>query len=188
MSVGVIGRVVLLAVPNDVAVRGDGRHRIRRRNDGRHLGRDEATCRLAGLRASGLRHLRDPVMNVQLRIDAARAAPVGPHRAGRQCRTAAGRPRAAAGRGARRRTPRCRRRGAADAARLDPVGLAGNSRRSTQDLHLERFCGRTDLIEADRSVPRQMDGEVIDDGRRLDARIEPGTLVIRAPRPVATAA
>ena len=44
------------------------------------------------------------------------------------------------------------------------------------------------LIEADRTVPRQMDGEVIDDGRSLHARIEPGTLVIRVPRPVATAA
>jgi hypothetical protein len=37
-------------------------------------------------------------------------------------------------------------------------------------------------------VPRQMDGEVIDDGRSLDARIQPGALVIRAPQPVATAA
>ena len=94
----------------------------------------EGMKRLAGWPAyvaSGLRHLRDPVMNVQLRIDDGpplrRSARC---RAGRQCRTAAGRPRAAAGRGARRRTPRCRRRGAADAARLDPIGLAGNSRRS----------------------------------------------------------
>jgi hypothetical protein len=33
-----------------------------------------------------------------------------------------------------------------------------------------------------------MDGEVIDDGRSLHARIEPGALVIRVPQPVATAA
>ena len=37
-------------------------------------------------------------------------------------------------------------------------------------------------------MPRQMDGQVIDDGRSLNARIEPGALVVRAPLPVATAA
>ena len=58
------------------------------------------------------------------------AAPAGPHGAGRQCRTAAGRPRAAAGRGGRRRPARRGRRGAADTARLDPVGVAGLSPRS----------------------------------------------------------
>jgi diacylglycerol kinase family enzyme len=58
----------------------------------------------------------------------------------------------------------------------------------TQHPHLERFRGRTVLIEVDRIVPRQIDGEVIDDGRSLDARIEPGALVIRVPQPAATAA
>jgi diacylglycerol kinase family enzyme len=58
----------------------------------------------------------------------------------------------------------------------------------TRHPHLERFRGRSILIEADRSVPRQMDGEVIDDGRSLHARIEPGALVIRVPQSVATAA
>src|SRR6476660_741902 len=58
----------------------------------------------------------------------------------------------------------------------------------TQDSQLERFCGRRILVETDRIVPRQIDGEVIDDGRSLDARIEPGALVIRVPQQVATAA
>jgi diacylglycerol kinase family enzyme len=58
----------------------------------------------------------------------------------------------------------------------------------SQHPHLERFRGRTILIEADRVVPRQMDGEVIDDGPSLHARIQPGALVIRVPQPVATAA
>jgi hypothetical protein len=38
-----------------------------------------------------------------------------------------------------------------------------------------------------RALPdraRQMDGEVIDDGRSLNAQIEPGALVVRAPHPV----
>ena len=37
-------------------------------------------------------------------------------------------------------------------------------------------------------VPRQVDGEVIGDGRSLNARIETGALVVRVPQPVATAA
>ena len=37
-------------------------------------------------------------------------------------------------------------------------------------------------------VPRQVDGEVIGDGRSLNAQIEPGALVVRVPQPVATAA
>ena len=37
-------------------------------------------------------------------------------------------------------------------------------------------------------VPRQVDGEVIDDGRSLNAQIQTGALVVRVPQPVATAA
>ena len=152
----------------------------------------EGMKRLAGWPAyvaSGLRHLRDPVMNVQLRIDdgpplrrSARTVLVG--NVGRL-------------QGGLELLPDA----APDDGLLDVVVVAPRTLRDwirlawrvirgdrTQDLHLERFCGRTVLIEADRSVPRQMDGEVIDDGRSLDARIEPGALVIRAPRPVATAA
>jgi hypothetical protein len=37
-------------------------------------------------------------------------------------------------------------------------------------------------------VPRQVDGEVIGDGRSLNAQIETGALVVRMPQPVATVA
>ena len=61
---------------------------------------------------------------------------------------------------------------------------------ATAGWSLERFRGRSVLVEADRMVPRQMDGdgEVIGDGRSLNAQIETGALVVRVPQPVATAA
>lgn len=139
--------------------------------------------------ASGLRHLRDPVMRVRLRIDGgpplrrpARTVLVG--NVGRL-------------QGGLELLPDA----AVDDGLLDVVVVAPRTlrdwirvgwrvlrRHRTQDRHLERFRGRSVLVEADRIVPRQMDGEVIDDGRSLDARIEPGALVVRAPQPVATAA
>ena len=139
--------------------------------------------------ASGLRHLRDPVMRVRLRIDGgpplrrpARTVLVG--NVGRL-------------QGGLELLPDA----AVDDGLLDVVVVAPRTlrdwirvawrvlrRHRTQDRHLERFRGRSVLVEADRIVPRQMDGEVIDDGRSLDTRIEPGALVVRAPQPVATAA
>ncbi len=138
---------------------------------------------------SGVRHLRDPVMRVQLRIDdnpplrrPARTVLVG--NVGRL-------------QGGLQLLPDA----AADDGLLDVVVVAPRTLRDwirlvwrvfrrdrRQHPHLERFRGRTILIEADRIVPRQMDGDVIDDGRSLHARIEPGALVIRVPQPVATAA
>ena len=47
---------------------------------------------------------------------------------------------------------------------------------------------RSVRVETDRMVPRQLDGEVIGDGRSLNAQIETGALVVRVPQPVATAA
>ena len=139
--------------------------------------------------ASGLRHLRDPVMRVQLRIDdgpplrrPARTVLVG--NVGRL-------------QGGLELLPDA----AVDDGLLDVVVVAPRTLRDwirlawrvfrrdrTRHPHLERFRGRTVLIEADRIVPRQMDGTVIDDGRSLDTRIEPGALVVRAPQPMATAA
>ena len=138
---------------------------------------------------SGLRHLRDPVMRVQLRIDdnpplrrlarTVLVGNVGELQGGLELLPDA----------------------AADDGLLDVVVVAPRTLRDwirlvwrvfrrdrTQHPHLERFRGRTVLIEVDRIVPRQMDGEVIEDGRSLHARIEPGALVIRVPQPVATAA
>ena len=57
---------------------------------------------------------------------------------------------------------------------------------ATAGWSLERFRGRSVLVEADRMVPRQVDGEVIGDGRSPNARR--GALVVRVPQPVATAA
>jgi YegS/Rv2252/BmrU family lipid kinase len=139
--------------------------------------------------ASGLRHLRDPAMRVRLRIDGgptlrrpARAVlvgNVGRLEGGLELLLDA----------------------APDDGLLDLVVVAPRTLRDwirvawrvvrharTQDPHLERFRGRSIQIEADRIVPRQIDGEVIDDGRSLNARIEPGALLVRAPQPVAAAA
>ena len=152
----------------------------------------EGMKRLAGWPAyvaSALRHLRDPVMRVQLRIDGgpplrrpARTVLVG--NVGRL-------------QGGLELLPDA----AADDGLLDVVVVAPRTlrdwirvawrvfrRHRTRHRHLERFRGRSVLIEADRIVPRQMDGEVIDDGRSLDARVEPGALVVRVPQSAAAAA
>ena len=139
--------------------------------------------------AGGLRHLRDPMMRVRLRIDdgplmrrLARTVligNVGRLQGGLELLLDA----------------------EADDGLLDVVVVAPRTlrdwiglgwrvirRHRTRHPHLERFQGRSVLVEADRIVPRQMDGEVIDDGRNLSARIDPGALVIRAPQQAATAA
>ncbi|HYJ56605.1 MAG TPA: hypothetical protein VEX40_14030, partial [Mycobacterium sp.] len=135
---------------------------------------------------SGLRHLRDPVMSVRLSIDG--GAPllrpartvlvgnVGRLQGGLEVLLDA----------------------ASDDGLLDVVVVAPRTlrdwigvawrvfrRRRTWHPHLERFRGRSILVEADRVMPRQLDGEVIDEGRGLDIRVEPDALVIRAPKSVA---
>jgi diacylglycerol kinase (ATP) len=152
----------------------------------------EGMKRLAGWPAyvaSALRHLRDPVMRVQLSIDGGPAVcrsartvlvgNVGQLEGGLELLPAA----------------------AADDGLLDVVIVAPRTLRDwvrvayriirkphTRDRHLERFQGQVISIEADREVPRQVDGEVIDDGRRIDARVEPGALIVRVPRSAAAAA
>ncbi len=201
-----LGVPIDLADALDVAVHGEGR-RIDLGRVGDQpfsvmagIGFDAATMadaseglkQLAGWPAyvvSGVRHLRDPVMRVRLQIDdnppvsrPARTVLVG--NVGRL-------------QGGLELLPDA----AADDGLLDVVVVAPRSlrdwvrlvwrvfrRNRTQHPHLERFHGRTILVEADRIVPRQMDGEVIDSGQSLSARVEPGALVIRVPRSVATAA
>jgi diacylglycerol kinase family enzyme len=46
---------------------------------------------------------------------------------------------------------------------------------------MERFLARHVLIEASRSEPRQLDGDVIEDGRTMDIGIEPAALPVRVP-------
>lgn len=47
------------------------------------------------------------------------------------------------------------------------------------DRRMERFRAKHVLIEASRSQPRQLDGDVIEDGRTMDIRIEPRALKVR---------
>jgi diacylglycerol kinase family enzyme len=44
---------------------------------------------------------------------------------------------------------------------------------------MERFRGKHVVIEASRAQPRQLDGDLIEDGRTLDIHIEPGALGVR---------
>ena len=152
----------------------------------------EGMKRLAGWPAyvaNALRHLRDPVMRVRLRIDggpplrrSARTVLVG--NVGQL-------------EGGLELLPDA----AADDGMLDVVVVAPRTLRDwlrvayrivrrphTQDRHLERFRGQAISIEADRLAPRQLDGEVIADGRRIDARVAPGALVVRVPQSTAAAA
>ena len=152
----------------------------------------EGLKRFAGWPAyavSALRHLRDPMMRVQLRIDD------GPPKRLRARTVLIGNV------GRLQGGLELLLDAEADDGLLDVVVVAPRTigdwirlgwrvirRHRTRHPHLERFRGRSVLVEADRIAPRQMDGEVIDDGQSLSARIEPGALVIRAPQSVATAA
>jgi YegS/Rv2252/BmrU family lipid kinase len=151
----------------------------------------EGMKRVAGWAAyvsSGLRHLRDPVMRVRLRIDdgpelrrSARTVLVG--NVGQL-------------EGGLELLPDA----AADDGLLDVVVVAPRTlrdwlrvayrivRHHKHDRHLERHRGQSISIEADRTVPRQMDGEVIGEGRRIDARVQPGALIVRVPQSSAAAA
>jgi YegS/Rv2252/BmrU family lipid kinase len=138
--------------------------------------------------ASGLRHLRDPVMRIRLRIDdgptlqrSARTVLVG--NVGQL-------------EGGLELLPDAE----ADDGLLDVIIVAPRTlrdwlrvvyrivRHREHDRHLERFRGATISIEVDRSVPRQMDGEVITEGSHLDVRVEPGALLVRVPQSTAAVA
>ena len=137
---------------------------------------------------SGLRHLRDPVMRVELRIDG--GPPV--HRSARTVLVG----NVGQLEGGLELMPDAE----ADDGLLDVVVVSPRkirdwvrmayriARHRKHDRHLERFEGQTISIEADRVVPRQADGEVIAEGRRIDARVEPRALVIRVPQTVSAAA
>jgi YegS/Rv2252/BmrU family lipid kinase len=151
----------------------------------------EGMKRFAGWPAyvvSGLRHLRDPVMRVRICIDdgpmlrrSARTVLVG--NVGQLEGGLELLPDAAAD------------DGLLDVALVAPRTLRDwlrvayrIARHRRHDRHLERFTGQTISIEADRVVPRQIDGEVIDEGRRIDVHVEPGALVVRVPQSAAAAA
>lgn len=52
-------------------------------------------------------------------------------------------------------------------------------RADVPDRRIERFTGTHVLIESSRAQPRQLDGDVIEEGRQMDIRIEPGSLQVK---------
>jgi diacylglycerol kinase family enzyme len=151
----------------------------------------EGMKRVAGWPAyvvSAVRHLRDPVMRVRMCVDdgpplrlSARTVLVG--NVGQL-------------EGGLELLPDA----AADDGVLDVIVVAPRTlrdwlrvayriaRHRKHDRHLKRFTAHTISIEADRVVPRQIDGEVIEEGRRIDVHVEPGALLVRVPRSAAAAA
>ncbi|HZX05826.1 diacylglycerol/lipid kinase family protein [Kribbella sp.] len=53
--------------------------------------------------------------------------------------------------------------------------------RSWRERHIERFTGRRIEVRADRTVRRELDGDIVSDGRSLVAEADPSSLVVRAP-------
>jgi diacylglycerol kinase (ATP) len=51
-------------------------------------------------------------------------------------------------------------------------------RADVPDRRMERFTGRHLLVEASHRQPRQLDGDVIEESRSMDIRIEPGALQV----------
>jgi diacylglycerol kinase (ATP) len=59
----------------------------------------------------------------------------------------------------------------------------GLTRRHKPDRRLELLRGRRIEVRTRRTEARQVDGELIDDGRGFTAEIDPSALVVRVPRP-----
>jgi diacylglycerol kinase family enzyme len=57
------------------------------------------------------------------------------------------------------------------------------TRRHRPDRRLELLRARQVRVVTRRSEPRQIDGDLIDDGRGFTIVVEPGALVVRVPRP-----
>ncbi len=112
-----------------------------------------------------------------------RAAPRGrrPHRARRQRRPAAGGAGAAAGRAPGRRRARRRARRATQPEGLGRPSARGLTRRHRPDHRLELFRARRVRVVTRRTEARQVDGDLIDDGRGFTAVVDPGALVVRVP-------
>lgn len=67
----------------------------------------------------------------------------------------------------------------------DWVGVATHVLRRRRDGngHVSRHRARRVRVEADRPEPRQLDGDPLAPGRRLDVRVDPGALLVRVPAP-----
>jgi YegS/Rv2252/BmrU family lipid kinase len=59
------------------------------------------------------------------------------------------------------------------------VGTRVIRRADVPDRRMERFTAKHVLIEASHAQPRQLDGDVIEDGRRLDIQVEAGALLVK---------
>jgi len=55
-------------------------------------------------------------------------------------------------------------------------------RKDVPDRRMERFQGKHVVIEASRPQPRQLDGDLIEDGQTMDIEIEAGALAVRVAR------
>ncbi|MEP6760558.1 MAG: diacylglycerol kinase family protein [Sporichthyaceae bacterium] len=55
------------------------------------------------------------------------------------------------------------------------------ARRGQVDRRVERFRAQRVLLETGHATPRQLDGDLIEDGRSMDIRIEPAALCVRVP-------
>jgi YegS/Rv2252/BmrU family lipid kinase len=55
-------------------------------------------------------------------------------------------------------------------------------RKDVPDQRMERFRGKHIVIEASGAQPRQLDGDLIEDGQTMDIQIEAGALAVRVPR------
>jgi diacylglycerol kinase (ATP) len=54
-------------------------------------------------------------------------------------------------------------------------------RADVPDRRLERFTAKHVVVEASHPQPRQLDGDVIEPGKVMDIRVEPGALLVRVP-------
>ena len=63
---------------------------------------------------------------------------------------------------------------------VDWVRVAGRvvRRAHVPDRRMERFTAQHVLIEASHTQPRQLDGDVIGDSKRMDIRVEPRALQV----------
>lgn len=71
---------------------------------------------------------------------------------------------------------------------MDWVRTAGNlvRRRPRQDDSRIHLSGRSAWVVTQFPQPRQIDGDVVEDGRKIEARVRPGALVVRVPAASAT--
>jgi YegS/Rv2252/BmrU family lipid kinase len=67
---------------------------------------------------------------------------------------------------------------------LDWARLTGRvlRRADVPDQRMERFRGKHVVIEASRAQPRQLDGDLIEDGETMNIQIEAGALAVRVAR------